>query len=56
MMMITLEAAATRIGCSIATVRRLSRDGALPVVRISRRNVRVPADAVEQYLAGRTRR
>jgi excisionase family DNA binding protein len=55
-MLVSVEAASARLGVSISTTRRLIRTGALPLTRISRRNVRVPAAAVEQYIAARTGR
>jgi excisionase family DNA binding protein len=53
MRLITVNEAATRLGLSPLTVRRLIRRGQLPHVRPAGRTVRVPEDAVEAIITGK---
>jgi excisionase family DNA binding protein len=48
---LTIEASAARAGVSGGTIRNLIRAGRLPIIRFSARNVRIPADALEAFLA-----
>ncbi len=48
--MLTLAEAAARLRLSVRSVRRLTSSGALPIIRVSPRAVRIPADALERYL------
>jgi excisionase family DNA binding protein len=52
-MLLTIEAAATRGGVSGGTIRKLIRRGLLPGVRFSHRNLRVPADALDRFIEAR---
>jgi excisionase family DNA binding protein len=45
---------ADMFGVSVATIDRLIADGTLPVIRLGKRNVRIPREAVEQLLAGKS--
>lgn len=49
----TVRKVATAIGVSISTVRRLIRAGKLPVIRLSRRAVRVSDDDLRAFVASR---
>jgi excisionase family DNA binding protein len=48
---LTIEATAARVGVSSGTIRNLIRAGRLPTIRLSTRNVRIRADALEAFLA-----
>lgn len=47
----TLQEVSILLGCSLSTVRRMVTVGVLPTIKVGVRGVRVPAAAVEDYLA-----
>lgn len=47
------QAAADRLGVSLATIRRMRRDGDLSFVRV-RNSVRTPMSELTRYIASRT--
>jgi excisionase family DNA binding protein len=53
-MLVSIPTAASLIGVSTATVRRWYRQGRLPVVRLSKRAIRIDLDDLNDFLfAGR---
>lgn len=53
MHLISVNEAATRLGLSPLTIRRLIRRGDLPHVRPTGRSVRIPEDAIADFIARR---
>lgn len=53
-MFLTVLQVAERLALSVRSVRRLTASGALPIVRVSPRSVRIPADAVERHIEANT--
>jgi excisionase family DNA binding protein len=47
---LTIAEVADRLTLSVATVRRLTASGQIPIIRLSARRVAVPTAAVERYL------
>ena len=52
--LLTFEQVGLRLGVVTNYARRLADNGVLPKVKIGRRCVRVPASAVEEFIAKRT--
>lgn len=52
--LLTYEEAGEVLGISIRTVYRLIEEKALPTVRIAARAVRIPAGAIDKFIASRT--
>ena len=52
--LLTVDDAASRLCIAKRTLYRLTDGGALPVVRITPRAVRIPADAIEEFIRART--
>ncbi len=48
--LLTYDEAALRMGCSATTVRRLAKDGTLPVVRPRPTIVRISRAAIDAFL------
>lgn len=58
-MFLTIAEVAVMLGgpgkpLSVRSVRRLTASGALPIVRVSPRSVRIPADAVQRHIEANT--
>lgn len=52
---LTYEECARRLQCGVSTIRQWVRSGAIhPIVRLSRRAVRVPEQSLSQFVASRT--
>ncbi len=49
--LLTYNEAAERMGCSPSTVRRLARDGTLPVVRLRLNVIRLPESGIDAYIS-----
>ena len=52
--MLTVAETAARLRLSVRSVRRLTATGALPIVRVSPRSIRIPSDALEAYIQAQT--
>ena len=48
--LVTVEATAKRLTVSVSAIRRLIRAGFLPYKRITPHSIRVPLEAIEQWL------
>lgn len=53
-MFLTVSETAARLRLSVRSVRRLTATGALPIIRVSPRSVRIPVDALEAYIRAQT--